>query len=137
MSDVDAAGDAAGDAVETFFYRFTEAFATFEAANVAELFKTPGVALRKDGGVVALTTRDDVLRYSQAALDGYRAGGCTTCGLSHLETTAMGRDALLAAVTWHLLRSDGSVLATWRQSYCLAMGGSEPLIFSSAIHVDG
>lgn len=130
MSDVDTVEDA----VEAFFYRFTEAFATFEAANVAALFATPGVALRKEGVVVALTTRDDVLRYYQAALDRYRAGGCTTCGWSHLETTAMGQDALLAAVTWHLLRADGSVLATWRQSYCLAMGGPEPLIYASTIH---
>lgn len=124
------------DAVEAFFYRFTEAFATFEAANVAALFATPGVALRKDGGVVALTTRDDVLRYYQAALDRYRTGGCTTCGWSHLETTPMGRGALLATVSWHLLRADGSVLAAWRQSYCLAMAGPEPLIFASAMHVD-
>jgi hypothetical protein len=123
--------------VEAFFNRFTEAFATFEAANVAELFTTPGVALRKDGGVVALTTRDDVLRYYQAALDRYREGGCASCGWSRLETTAMGRDALLAAVTWHLLRDEGSVLATWRQSYCLAMGGSEPRIYASAMHADG
>ena len=70
MSDVDAAIE---DTVEAFFYRFTEAFATFEAANFAALFATPGVALRKGGDFVALTTRDDVLRYYQAALDRYRA----------------------------------------------------------------
>jgi hypothetical protein len=120
--------------VEAFFDRFTEAFATFDAVNVGELFATPGVALRKDGGVVALTTRDDVLRYYQTALDRYRDGGCTSCGWSRLETTPMGRDAV---VTWHLLRGDGSALATWRQSYCLALGDSAPRIYASAMHADG
>ena len=122
-------------AVEAFFDRFVEAFATFDAANVAELFATPGVALGKEGGVVALTTRDELLRYYQSALDRYRAGGCTSCGWSCLETVAMGRDAVLAAVTWHLLRGDGSLLTRWRQSYCLAMAPSGPRIYASAMHV--
>ncbi len=120
--------------VEAFFDRFTEAFATFDAANVAELFATPGVALRKDGGVVALTTRNELLRYYQDALDRYRTGGCTSCGWSRLETTTMGRDAVLATVTWHLLR--GSVLTMWRQSYCLALAPSGPRIYASAMHVE-
>jgi hypothetical protein len=122
--------------IEEFFDRFVEAFATFDAANVAVLFATPGVALGTTCSIVALTTRDDTLRYYQTALDRYREGGCTSCGWSRLETVAMGRDAVLATVTWHLLKADGSLLATWRQSYSLALGGPEPLIFASAMHVE-
>ncbi len=48
----------------------------------------------------------------------------------------MGRDAVLATVTWHLLKADGSLLATWRQSYSLALGGPKTLVFASAMHVE-
>ncbi len=48
----------------------------------------------------------------------------------------MGRDAVLATVTWHLLKANGGVLATCRQSYALALGGPEPLIYASAMHVE-
>jgi hypothetical protein len=112
-------------AVESLFDRFVTAFATFEAANVVELFATPGVALGRTGAIVPLTTRDDLLRYYQAALDRYRDNGCVSCGWSNLETVAMGSDATLATVTWHLLNADSGLVATWRQSYALALGGAE------------
>lgn len=63
----------------TLFDRFARAFGTFDAANVAELFAVPSVALRNDGSIVALATREDVLRYYQAALDGYNRSGCRSC----------------------------------------------------------
>jgi hypothetical protein len=47
--------------VKDFFDRFVTAFASFDAVNVAELFATPGVALGRDGSIIALTTREDVL----------------------------------------------------------------------------
>jgi hypothetical protein len=122
--------------VERLFDRFVTAFATLKAANVAELFATPGVALGRTGTIVALTTRDDLLRYYQTALDRYRDSGCVSCGWSNLETVAMGRGATLATVTWHLLKADGALVATWRQSYALALDGAEPLIYASAMHVE-
>jgi hypothetical protein len=121
---------------EAFFDRFAAAFATFDAAIVAELFVTPGVALRKDGSIVALTTREDVVRYYQAALDSYRRDECRSCRWAELELTPMGRRSVLAAVTWDLLREDGSVLAQWRQSYGLSYSDAGPKIFASAMHVE-
>ncbi len=121
---------------EAFFDRFATAFATFDAAVVAELFATPGVALRKNGSIVALTTREDVVRYYQAALDSYRRDECRSCRWTELELIPMGRRSVLAAVTWELLREDGSLLAQWRQSYGLSYADAGPRIFASAMHVE-
>jgi hypothetical protein len=121
---------------EAFFDRFATAFATFDAAVVAELFATPGVALRKDGSIVALTTREDVVRYYQAALDSYRRDECHSCRWAELELTPMGRRSVLAAVTWDLLREDGSVVTQWRQSYGLSFSEAGPRIFASAMHAE-
>jgi len=117
-----------------YFDRFATAFSTFEADRVADLFATPGVALRRDGSIAALTQREDVVRYYQAALDGYRRTGCRTARWSGLETVPIGGRSLLATVSWELLREDGTVATQWRQSYCLSLGDDHPRAFASAIH---
>ena len=72
----------------------------------------------------------------QALLDGYREGGCVSCQWSDLELTRMGNRSALAAVSWTLLRQEGSSLAAWRQSYCLAPSLGGPKIFASAMHAE-
>jgi hypothetical protein len=121
----------------TFFDSFSGAFATFDGHAVADLFATPGVALGRDGSIVPLTSRDDVVRYYQSALDRYRRDGCRAARWSQLATTPMGRRSLLATVTWDLLREDGSSAAQWRQSYGLIMSDDDkPKIFASATHAE-
>ncbi|MGH7109633.1 MAG: hypothetical protein ACREFK_04330 [Stellaceae bacterium] len=116
------------------FDRFVSAFATFDATNVAELFAFPSVALRKDGSIVPLLTRDDILHYYQAALDGYYRNGCRSCRWLGLEVHSMGSQALMATVSWELLRGDGSVAQRWKQSYCLSNHEGTSRIFASATH---
>jgi len=48
----------------------------------------------------------------------------------------MGRRSMLAAVTWELVREDGSVAVRWRQSYSVSTSDGEPKIFASAPHVE-
>jgi hypothetical protein len=122
--------------IKDFFDCFVTAFASFDAANVAELFATPGVALGRDGSIIALTTREDVLRYYQTALDHYRGNGCVSCQRLDLQVTDTGAKSALASVTWHLLRGDSSVLTSWRQSYSLSLTKDGPKIFASAMHAD-
>jgi hypothetical protein len=120
-----------------FFDRFVEVFSTFSGSHVADLFAAPGVALRRDGTLVPLTTREDVIRYYQAALDHYQREGCRGCRWLALDVTPMGTAALLATVNWELLREDGSILTGWRQSYCLNLLGGEAKVFASAMHPAG
>ncbi len=120
--------------IEAFFDSFVSAFATFDAAKVATHFIAPGVAHRRDGSLVPLTTMSDVERYYRGALDRYRDDGCTSCPWEALETVPMGSASLLAAVTWRLLRADASPLTSWRQSYALSLAGGSPKIFASSMH---
>jgi ketosteroid isomerase-like protein len=124
------------DRAGAFFDRFVEAFATFDAARIADLFVTPCVSLRENGSTVALTAREDVERYYQAAIDGYHHSGCRSCRWADLEVAPIGGRCMLATMTWELLGRDGSVLSTWRQSYNLADAGGGLKIFASATHVD-
>lgn len=77
-------------AAEAYFDAFVRAFATFDAAEVGRLFAVPGVALREDGTIVALTTEAELRRYYQGALDHYRGQGCRSCRWSDLAVTPMG-----------------------------------------------
>lgn len=124
------------DKAAQFFDRFVVAFATFDPAVIADLFATPGVALRRDGSLVALTTRDDVIRYYRAATEGYHRNGCRSCRWADLQVTTSGRSSMLAAVTWDLLHEDGSIMTTWRQSYYLRESDAGLTAFASASHAD-
>lgn len=122
----------------TYFDLFVDAFASFDGERVADLFAAPVVALRSDGSLIGLASRSDVAGYYQAALDKYRRDGCRTCRWSELSVTAMGRAALLAAVTWDLLREDGTVVTRWRQSYGLTLSGDDGAkAFSAVSHAAG
>ncbi len=123
------------EAARAYFDCFVQAFGTFDGAKVADLFATPGVALRSDGSLVGLGTRDDVVRYYQTALDNYRRDGCRSCRWSQLSVVPMGRRGLLAAVTWNLLGEDGTALVQWRQSYNLSCFDDDGLkAFASTSH---
>lgn len=124
----------ARDAIEAFFDRFVDAFATFDAREVAELFATPAIAFRKDGTLVLLATKGDVIRYYGAALEGYRQSGCTSCVWGDLQTMPMGALSVATAVSWRLLRSDGSVAAAWRQTYSLAITDDGLKNFAAVTH---
>jgi hypothetical protein len=123
------------EAAQAYFDRFVAAFATFDGRKVAELFAPPVVAVRGDGSSVGLPTQDDVIRYYQAALDEYRGKGCASARWFDLAVTPMGRASLLGAVTWQLLKADGTVLTEGRQSYGLRrIDGGEPKAFACASH---
>lgn len=122
-------------AATAYFDRFVQAFATFDGIKVAALFAAPVVAVRADGTSVGLATQEDVVRYYQSALDKYRGEGCASCRWSDLKVTTMGRAAMLAAVTWQLLKADGAVITEWRQSYALRrLDGGDPRTFACASH---
>jgi hypothetical protein len=124
------------DRAAMFFDRFVAAFATFDPAVIADLFATPGVTLPADGSLIALTTREDVVRYYRAATENYHRNGCRSCRWTNLAVTPTGSRSMLAAVIWDLLHEDGSVMVTWRQSYSLTETDAGPKAFASATHGD-
>lgn len=120
-----------------YFDRFVEAFSTFDGAQIARLFAAPLVTLGRDGSLIGLFQQDDIMRYYQAALDGYHRDGCRSCRWSDLSVAPMGCRAVLAAVTWDLVRDDGTVLTRWRQSYGLSLAGDDgPRTFAAVSHAE-
>ena len=126
----------AGAAAE-FFDSFVAAFQSFDGARIAALYLVPSVALQADGSLGCLTSQSELARYFQAVVDGYRAQGFRACRYRDLAVTAIGARSALATVTWDLLRNDGEVLKSWRESYNLHRTDPGPWrIFASADHAE-
>ena len=125
------------DEVAGFFNDFVDAFHTFSGARIATLYCVPHVAMRRDGSLECVQSRADVERFFQAAVDGYYRDGCRTCRFRDLDVVPMGGRSVLGTVTWELLRDDGRVLQTWRQSYNLVRTAQGWQIFASTYHGSG
>ncbi len=122
--------------VARFFDDFVTAFGSGSGARIAARYHVPGVALRGDGSIQCLQSREEVERFFQAAVDGYRRDGCAGIRFTDLEAVPLGGRSALGTVTWELLRGDGSVLRRWRQSYNLVrVDGGGWQILASTYHV--
>ena len=122
--------------MKKFFDDFVGAFRTFDGRRIAERYLVPYLAMHADGTTSLFTSIDSIGGYFQRIVDNYRERGCTGCRYRSLEVVEIGRDAALGTVTWELLRGDGSVLASWRESYNLARGGDTLKAFVSVDHAE-
>ncbi len=123
------------DGVAAFFDGFVAAFATFDAARVAALYRLPVVAMQADGTVQCFATRADLERAFQAYLDGYRRDGASTCRWRDLDVAPIGGQAALATVTWDVLDAAGAQIRSWRESYNLVRTESGWRAMASIDHV--
>jgi hypothetical protein len=135
VSSISSAADAALHAEAAgFFDAFVEAFASFDGERIARRYLAPYLSRRADGTSACFLTHEEIGRYFQSVVDGYRRDGCASCRWDALESVGMGPQGLLATVTWTLLRADGSVLAEWRESYHLARTPEGLRVLASVDH---
>ncbi len=118
-------------AVSSFFDQFVSAFRTFDGDEIARRYRAPYLALHANGSIDCFGVHADIAKCFQDVVDGYHARGCRSCRYRDLEVVPLGRQSVLATVTWDLLKADETLLATWRESYTLTyMGGSLRVIVS-------
>lgn len=119
----------------TFFDAFAAAFLSFKGSHIAERYVVPYLALQTDGSIQCFAEHADVGQYFQSVVDAYYAQGCRSCRYKDLEVLPLGNQCALGTVTWDLLREDGSVLTSWRESYNLLRAPDGLRIFASVDHV--
>lgn len=121
-------------AATVFFDEFVEAFHSFDGHVIARRYLAPYQALQADGSVHWLASREEIGRYFQGIVDGYRRDGCRSCRYEDLAVMPVGANCLLATVTWQLAKDHGEVLSTWRESYNLARTGEGLRVLASIDH---
>lgn len=123
-------------AMTRFFDDFVEAFRHFDGALIARRYLAPYSALHAGGVIDLLATPDDIGRYFQRIVERYHADGCRACRYADMALVAVGTQSAFATVTWDLLRGDGSVLGSWRESYGLTQTSAGWRIVSSMDHAE-
>ena len=121
-------------AASSFFDEFVIAFTTFDGNEIARRYQSPYLALHADGSTDCFDAHADIATYFQNVVDNYRSKGCRSCRYRDLEVLALGKRSALATVTWDLLREDGTALASWRESYNLALAGESLRVVASVDH---
>jgi hypothetical protein len=119
-----------------FFDEFVTAFAQLDGPLIAQRYIAPYVAMHAGAECQVFVEHRAIGVYFQHIVDGYAARGCCACRWFDLEVHPLGRDAMLATVSWELLRADGSVISRWRESYNLAQTREGWRIFASTDHSD-
>lgn len=121
-------------ASEDFFNDFDRAFTSFDGSIVAARYSAPYLAVRADGSSECFGSGSAIAAYFQRILDSYHQRGCRSCRHRELRVVDAGPAAVFATVTWDLLRGDGSVLSSWRESYTLVLAGSRLKACASLNH---
>ena len=123
-------------AAAAFFAEFDRAFETFDGAVVAARYSAPYLAVRADGTSECFATAEAISTYFQRILDAYHHGNCRSCTHRELELVEVGSSAVFATVTWDLLRSDNTVVKSWRESYSLVFSGEKLKACMSMDHAE-
>lgn len=120
--------------IRQFFDDFVVAFATFDGFFVAQRYAEPCISLDAQGALRSFHSGQEIAGYFQSVLTTYHGEGCRSCRYSDLEVVSMGALSVLATVSWELLRSDGSVVSGWRESYNLLHSDQGWRVFASTDH---
>ena len=121
--------------VRAFFEAYNEAFASFDGHRIATLYHLPTMTVRGDGSVHCLRSREELARFFQGVADTYRSDGSAGSRFEELQVGPIGGRSALATLDWKMLRSDGSLIREWRQSYNLVRVGSGWQILVSTFHL--
>jgi len=117
-----------------FFDDFVAAFSRFNGHHIADRYRAPYLALQSDGSTQCFTEHAAIGQYFQSVVEAYHEQGCRSCRYGDLEVAPLGKQSALATVTWELLREDGGILSTWRESYNLVSTDRGWRIFASVDH---
>lgn len=117
-----------------FFDRFAHDFKSFSGRVISRRYSEPYLSVSASGDSQVFSETSAVAEYFQTVLDNYFAQGVRSCRYKALEVTLIGTGGALASVTWEMLRDNGTVQSSWRESYNLSRASGEFRIQVSTDH---
>ena len=95
----------------------TTRFDARDGATIATYYHAPSISMRADASVHVFQTRQEVREFFQGVADKYYSEGLRDSRFVNLDVKPIGSKSVLATLEWQMLRDDGSIIRTWRQSY--------------------
>jgi len=121
--------------ISNFFKDYTELFDARDGATIATYYHAPSISMRADASVHVFQTRQEVREFFQGVADKYYSEGLRDSRFVNLDVKPIGSKSVLATLEWQMLRDDGSIIRTWRQSYNLIHLDGKWQILVSTIHI--
>jgi hypothetical protein len=121
--------------ISKFFSDYTRCFDARDGATIATYYHAPSMSMRADASVHVFQTRRELQDFFQAVSEKYHAEGQRGSRFINLTVNPVGSKSVLATLEWEMLRDDGSVIRTWRQSYNLICLAGHWQILVSTIHI--
>ena len=123
------------DGIRSLLERYREAFDAADARMIAECYHEPCVTIRGDGSFHLLPDKISTQRLLGAVADQYHREGMQRGVYSNLQIQMLGEKCALVTLDWQLLRSDGSVIRGWAQSYNVIDVNGTCYFYVSTFHV--
>jgi ketosteroid isomerase-like protein len=121
--------------VASFFDGYAAAFDQRDWPAFVALLHEPVLTVRADGSVKCLQSRAEARHFFETVADSWKNEGYRRFVASNFELTPIGRTSLLATLDWTMIRGDGTVLRTWRQSYQLLQVQGNWQVLTFTYHV--
>jgi hypothetical protein len=125
------------DQISTFFEDYNRSFETADGAAIAMFYHVPSITMRGDGSTRCFQSREELASFFQPVAEGYQREGSEGASFRNLVVQPIGGRSVLATMDWQLMRSDGSPVRQWRQSYNLLRVDGRWQIFVATFHVQG
>jgi hypothetical protein len=121
--------------VNKLFDNYTKVFDAVDSAGIAACYHTPSISMRGDASVHVFGTRQELEEFFQDVAQKYRDSGLAKSRFAVLSIEPIGSKSALVTVQWTHLRSDGSTIRAWKQSYNLICLDGRWLILVSSFHI--
>lgn len=117
-----------------FFDRFAQYFKSFDGAVIVNRYLAPYTAISSDKSVSLYKKHKDIENYFSSILADYKKQNAEYCTYSNFEFSAIGEKAAFATMNGNMMKSDGTLVTSWRESYILILSDSILKILTSIDH---
>jgi hypothetical protein len=121
--------------IKSFFDEYINAFDIVDGAAIAKCYNAPSITMRGDASVHVFQNSQELEAFFHSLAQKYYDDGAKTSRYSDLTLQPIGSKSVLATMDWRQLRSDESVVRSWRQSYNLICPNGRWQILVSTFHI--
>lgn len=119
---------------QDFINDYCDAFANGTSRDVANFYDVPCLTVRGDGSLHTLNSFDEISILFENVLKTYRSEGMASFSASSPLKNPLGSDCHELSCDWSMMRSDGSLIRQWRQTYIFRKAQDDWKIIAAIFH---
>lgn len=117
-----------------FFDKFAQDFQRFDGAIIANRYLAPYTAISSEKSVSLYREHKDIENYFGSVLADYKKQDVEYCTYNNFVFSAIGQKSALATMDWNMMKADGTLVTSWRESYVIILSDNVLKIVTSIDH---